>query len=68
MEVGEQAAGTQGALRDELLDCGSFDVLMPELDGYQVLELVSLPEVSGPPVDQLSALRPLCAPACRSAE
>jgi GNAT superfamily N-acetyltransferase len=32
---GEQAAGTQGALRDELFDCVPLDVLMPELDGYQ---------------------------------
>ena len=53
------------------------DVLMPELDGYQVLEharasrdaaFMSIPEVRDPPVDQLSALRPLCAPACRPAE
>ena len=29
---------TQGALRDELFDCVPLDVLMPELDGYQVLE------------------------------
>ena len=26
------------ALRDELFDCVLLDVLMPELDGYQVLE------------------------------
>jgi CheY-like chemotaxis protein len=37
---GEQAAGTQGALRDELFDCVPLDVLMPELDGHQVLEHV----------------------------
>ena len=74
---GEQAAGTQGALRDELFDCVPVDMLMPELDGYQVLEharpsrdaaFMSIPEVRDPPVDQLSALRPLCAPACRPAE
>ena len=27
-------------LRDELFDCVPLDVLMPELDGYQVLELI----------------------------
>ena len=37
---GEQAAGTQGELRDELFDCVPLDVLMPELDGYQVLDHV----------------------------
>jgi CheY-like chemotaxis protein len=26
------------ALRDELFDCVLLDVLMPEMDGYQVLE------------------------------
>jgi CheY-like chemotaxis protein len=29
------------ALRDELFDCVLLDVLMPELDGYQVLEHIS---------------------------
>jgi CheY-like chemotaxis protein len=37
---GEQVAGTQGALRVELFDCVPLDVLMPERDGYQVLEHV----------------------------
>jgi CheY-like chemotaxis protein len=41
-------AGTQGALRDELFDCVPLDVLMPELDGYQVLDHVrSDPSQSG---------------------
>jgi CheY-like chemotaxis protein len=45
---GEQAAGTQGTLRDELFDCLPSDVLMPELDGYQVLEHIeSDPSRSG---------------------
>jgi CheY-like chemotaxis protein len=35
---GEQAASTQGTLRDELVDCVPVNVLVPELDGYQVLE------------------------------
>lgn len=39
---------TQGALRDELFDCVPLDVLMPELDGYQVLEHIrSDPSRSG---------------------
>ena len=34
------ASGPQAlkVLRDELFDCVPLDVLMPELDGYQVLE------------------------------
>ena len=45
---GEQAACTQGALRDELFDRVPLDVLMPELDGYQVLEHIrSDPSRSG---------------------
>jgi CheY-like chemotaxis protein len=39
--AGEQAAGSQGALRDEPFDCAPLDLLMPELDGCQVLEHVS---------------------------
>ena len=39
---------TRGALRDELFDCAPLDVLMPELDGYQVLEHIrSDPSRSG---------------------
>jgi CheY-like chemotaxis protein len=36
------ASGPQAlkVLRDELFDCVPLDVLMPELDGYQVLELI----------------------------
>jgi CheY-like chemotaxis protein len=38
----------QGALRDERLDCAPLDVLMPDLDGYQVLEHIrSDPSHSG---------------------
>jgi CheY-like chemotaxis protein len=45
---GEQAAGTEGALRDELFDCVPLDVLMPGLDGYRVLEHIrSDPSRSG---------------------
>jgi CheY-like chemotaxis protein len=44
---GEWAAGTQGASR-RVFDCVPLDVLMPELDGYQVLELIrSDPSRSG---------------------
>jgi CheY-like chemotaxis protein len=44
------ASGPQAlkVLRDELFDCVPLDVLMPELDGYQVLELIrSDPSRSG---------------------
>ena len=45
---GEQAPGTQGTLRDELVDCVPVNVPMPELDGYQVLEHIrSDPSRSG---------------------
>jgi CheY-like chemotaxis protein len=36
----EWTAGTRGPLRDEPFDCVPLDVLMPGLDGYQVLEHV----------------------------
>jgi CheY-like chemotaxis protein len=57
---GEQAAGTQGTLRDELVDCVPVNVPMPELDGYQVLgHIRSDPSRSGSLVDKLTARRAL---------
>jgi CheY-like chemotaxis protein len=39
------------ALRDELFDCVLLEVLMPEMDGYQVLEYIrSDPELRHTPV------------------
>jgi CheY-like chemotaxis protein len=45
------------ALRDELFDCVPLDVLMPELDGYQVLEHIrSDPKLRHTPLTIISAL------------
>jgi two-component system, cell cycle response regulator len=45
------------ALRDELFDCVLLDVLMPEMDGYQVLEhMRSDPQLRHTPVIMISAL------------
>ncbi len=48
------------ALRDELFDCVLLDVLMPEMDGYQVLEHVRHhPRLRRTPVIMISALEDL---------
>jgi CheY-like chemotaxis protein len=45
------------ALRDQLFDCVLLDVLMPEMDGYQVLEHIrSDPKLRHTPVIMISAL------------
>jgi CheY-like chemotaxis protein len=45
------------ALRDGLFDCVLLDVLMPEMDGYQVLEHIrSDPKLRRTPVIMISAL------------
>jgi two-component system cell cycle response regulator len=45
------------ALQDELFDCVLLDVLMPEMDGYQVLEhMRSDPKLRHTPVIMISAL------------
>jgi CheY-like chemotaxis protein len=45
------------ALRDELFDCVLLDVLMPEMDGYQVLEHIrNDPRLRHTPVIMISAL------------